>query len=72
MRKKDLDEELPPLYDVEVLPVERRLNVPDRRAAAALRKAAKRRKSRKELAFERRRRPGRRATDPGPRARKKP
>ena len=43
MRKKDHDEELPPLYDVEVLPVERRLNVPDRRA-----------------------------TDPKPRARKKP
>ena len=40
MRKKDHDEELPPLYDVEVLPVERRLNVPDRRAAAALRKAS--------------------------------
>jgi hypothetical protein len=63
MKKKDHDDELPPLYDVEVLPVERRLNVPDRRAAAALRKAAKRRKTRKELAFERRRHPGRRATD---------
>lgn len=43
-KRKDQDEELPPLYDVEVLPVERR------------------------------RRPGRRATDPKParnKARKK-
>ena len=70
MKKKDHDDELPPLYDVEVLSVERRLNAPDRRAAAALRKAAKRRKSRKELAFERRRHPGRRATDPKPAAKK--
>ena len=36
MKKKDHDDELPPLYDVEVLSVERRLNAPDRRAAAAL------------------------------------
>jgi len=64
-KTKNRDEELPPLYDVEVLPVERRLNVPDRRAAA-LRKAAKRRKSRKLLDFERRRHSGRRATDPKP------
>jgi hypothetical protein len=71
MKKKEHDDELPPLYEVEVLPVERRLNHPDRRAAAALRKAAKRRKSRKELAFERRRHPGRRATDPKPQLRKK-
>jgi hypothetical protein len=58
MRKKNHDDELPPLYDVEVLSVERRLNVADRRAAA-LRKAA-----------ERRRHPGRRATDPKPAAKK--
>lgn len=71
MKKKHEDDELPPLYEVEEVPVERRLNAPDRRAAAALRKAAKRRKTRKELAFERRRRPGRRATDPKPQLRKK-
>jgi hypothetical protein len=64
-KRKEGDEELPPLYDVDVLPVERRLNVADRRAAA-LRKAAKRRKSRKLLEFERRRRPGRRASDRKP------
>ena len=72
MKRKHQDDELPPLYEVEEVPVERRLNAPDRRAAAALRKAAKRRKTRKELAFERRRHPGRRATDPKPRTRKKP
>ena len=71
MKKKEHQQELPPLYDVEVMPVERRLNVPDRRAAAALRKAAKRRKTRKELAFERRRRPGRRATDSKSQTKKK-
>ncbi|MGH8738759.1 MAG: hypothetical protein ACREVC_15480 [Burkholderiales bacterium] len=71
MKKKEHDEELPPLYEVEVLPLERRLNVPDRRAAAALRKSARRRKTRKELAFERRRHTGRRATDPKPRIKKK-
>ena len=63
MKKKDHADELPPLYDVEVLPVERRLNVPDRRAG---------KKEKKKLALERRRRPGRRATDLKPRARKKP
>lgn len=71
MKKKEHDEELPPLYEVEVVPVERRLNAPDRRAAAALRKAARRRKTRKELAFERRRHPGRRASDPKPQIKKK-
>jgi hypothetical protein len=71
IRHKEHDEELPPLYEVEEVPVERRLNAPDRRAAAALRKAAKRRKTSKELAFERRRHPGRRATDPKPQLRKK-
>ncbi|HUJ88247.1 MAG TPA: hypothetical protein VLX30_15470 [Burkholderiales bacterium] len=71
MKKKEHEEDLPPLYEVEIMPVERRLNVPDRRAAAALRKAARRRKTRKELAFERRRHPGRRATDPKPQLRKK-
>ncbi len=71
MKKKEHDDELPPLYEVEVMPVERRLNLPDRRAAAALRKAAKRRKTRKELAFERRRHPGRRATDSKTQSRKK-
>jgi hypothetical protein len=60
---KERNDDLPPLYDVEEVQVERRLNAHDRRAAEALRKAAKRRKTRKELALERRRHPGRRATD---------
>ncbi len=66
MKKKEQDEEMPPLYEVEEVPVERRLNVPDRRAEALRKAAAKRRKTRKELALERRRHPGRRATDPKP------
>jgi hypothetical protein len=32
MKKKEQDEEPPPLYEVEEAPVERRLNAPDRRA----------------------------------------
>ena len=61
MKRKNREEDLPPLYEVEEVPVERRLNAPDRRAG-------KKRKS----ALERRRHPGRRATDPKPRTRKKP
>jgi len=61
MKKKDHDDERPPLYDVEVLPVERRLNVPDRRAGKI-----------KKVALDRRRHPGRRTTDPKLRAREKP
>ncbi|MGA7983640.1 MAG: hypothetical protein WCA01_00490 [Burkholderiales bacterium] len=60
MKKKEHDDELPPLYEVEVMPVERRLNAPDRRAG-----------KRKKVSLNRRRHPGRRATDPKPRARKK-
>lgn len=60
-RNKEHDDELPPLYEVEEVPVERRLNAPDRRAG-----------KRKKSALERRRHPGRRATDPKPRTRKKP
>ncbi len=33
MKKKEHEDELPPLYEVEVLPVERRLNHPGRRAS---------------------------------------
>ena len=54
--KKDFNNKPPPLYDVEVLPVERRLNVPDRRAAAP-------RNAGRQPEFERRLDPGRRATD---------
>jgi hypothetical protein len=60
MKKKDHHDELPPLYEVEEMPVERRLNAPDRRAG-----------KKKRLDIDRRRRPGRRATDHRPRARKK-
>ena len=72
MKKIDFKEETPPLYEVEVVPVERRLNHPDRRAVA-LRKAAaaKRAKTKKQMEIERRRHPGRRATDPKPKARAK-
>jgi len=72
MKKREHDDELPPLYEVEVVPVERRLNHPDRRAVA-LRKAAAARlaKTRKQMEMERRRHPGRRATDPKPKARAK-
>jgi len=69
MKKREHDDELPPLYEVDVLPVERRLNHPDRRAVA-LRKAAAA-KTKKQMEMERRRHPGRRATDPKPKARAK-
>jgi len=59
MKKKKVDE-LPPLYEVEVIPVERRLNAPDRRAG-----------KKKKVSLNRRRHPGRRAADPKPEAKKK-
>lgn len=59
MKKKKVDE-LPPLYEIEVIPVERRLNAPDRRAGKG-----------KKVSLNRRRRPGRRASDPKLQLRKK-
>ena len=58
--KKKKDDELPPLYEVEVISAERRLNAPDRRAG-----------KRKRVSLDRRRHPGRRATDPRPQIKKK-
>jgi len=72
MKKSDHKDETPPLYEVEEVLVERRLNHPDRRALAARKAAtAKRAKSKQQAEFERRRHPGRRATDPKPVARAK-
>lgn len=60
MRNKEHEDELPPLYEVEEVPVERRLNAPDRRAG-----------KRKRISLDRRSHPGRRATDRKPRIKKK-